>query len=201
MDKTAICNQALVEAEIDSTISSVETDSSIEAERMRRIYNSTKEECLSDYNWGFATKFVFPAGVDLPTDSPYSYAFSYPDDAIVIQGLYENNTAALSRSDSLQYSVATTADGTARILLCNVASPILVCTINVTDEILPNYFVRYFYLNLALKIAKLSGAATDVKTRLFNEIAESSSKASEHNAIVINRKYDDEENYYIDVRG
>lgn len=201
MDKTSICNQALVEASIDATITSVDTDSSIEAERMRRIYDVTKRECLSAANWSFALRSVYLAPVDKPSDSVYSKAFAYPAQAIRIEGVFENEQALKNNDQTFDFVVSSNESGDAKLILCDIETPIATILIDVNDEILPQLFVRYFYLNLALKFVKLAGADNDKMARLYQEIEDIRVTSAEFNAVVSNDKLYDEDNYYIDVRG
>lgn len=201
MDKTSICNQALVEASIDATITSVDTDSSIEAERMRRIYDVTKRECLSAANWSFALRSVYLAPVDKPSDSVYSKAFAYPAQAIRIEGVFENEQALKNNDQTFDFVVSSNESGDAKLILCDIETPIATILIDVKDEILPQLFVRYFYLNLALKFVKLAGADNDKMARLYQEIEDIRVTSAEFNAVVSNDKLYDEDNYYIDVRG
>lgn len=201
MDKTSICNQALVEASIDATITSVDTDSSIEAQRMRRIYDVTKRECLSSANWSFALRSVYLAPVDKPSDSVYSNAFAYPAQAIRIEGVFENEEALKNNDQTFDFVVSANESGNAKLILCDIETPIATILVDVEDEILPQLFVRYFYLNLALKFVKLAGADNDKMARLYQEIQDVRVAAAEFNSVVSNDKLYDEDNYYIDVRG
>lgn len=200
MDKTAICNQALVEAEVDASISSVETDESIEAQRMRRIYDATLDECLASYVWSFATKFVYLSPVSVPLNSPYSNAFAYPANARRINALFDGEQAVKDNMFSNDFTLSASDDGSSVIVLTDMATPIASVLIKVNEESLPVSFLRYFYLHLALKTAKMSGSSDTVKERIFNEIQLVENEARILFASLSNNKIYDDENYYVDVR-
>lgn len=200
MDKTAICNQALVEAEVDATISSVETDESIEAQRMRRIYDVTLDECLSSYVWSFATKFVYLSPVQVPLNSPYQHAFAFPSNARRVISLFDGEQAVKDNDFSKDFTLSSSDNGSSVIILTDLEAPIASVLIKINEEILPVLFLRYFYLHLALKTAKISGSADAVKERIFNEIQLVENEARVMFASLSNNKLYDEENYYVDVR-
>lgn len=200
MDKTAICNQALVEAEVDASISSVETDESIEAQRMRRIYDVTLDECLASYVWSFATKFVYLSPVSVPLNSPYSNAFAYPANARRINALFDGEQAVKDNMFSNDFTLSASDDGSSVVVLTDMATPIASVLVKVNEESLPVSFLRYFYLHLALKTAKMSGSSDIVKERIFNEIQLVENEARILFASLSNNKIYDDENYYVDVR-
>ena len=202
MDKTAICNQALLEAEVDKTITSVETDSSIEAGRMRRIYAPTKEECLTAGEWTFATKYIALSPIEKTDSSPYSNTFSYPSQALRVLSVFTDDNAVKANEPILDMAEATTADGSSKIICCDAEQPIALCIVDVKDELLPPAFCHYFYVSLALKFAKISGASNDIKNRLNNEKQQAFYECGALNATVANNRiYDSDVNYYVDVRG
>lgn len=200
MDKTSICNQALVECEVDATISSVDTDDSVEAQRMRRLYNATKAECISLTNWTFATKYVYLSNVEKPTDCPYGYAFQYPTNALRLEGIYEDSTAVQNKDNGLTYAVGTNINGSQKLLFCDIEKPIAKILLNVNDDILPPLFCRFLYLTLAYKYSKIAGASDGVKERLYQEMQIALKQSEELNAQVSNNLLNDEANYYVDVR-
>lgn len=203
MDKTAICNQALVEAEVDATISSVDTDESIEARRMRRIYDVTKKEVLSFVNWGFATKAINLARVETPVDCPYQYAYSYPSEVLRIVNIYSNASDLKDNNMSgIDYTEGTNAEGSLKLVFTDAETPLALAIVDVKDDILPPLFCKLFALYLALRFAKIAGASNEVKNRIYNEINEVEANCKEFNANKLDIKlYDSPDyTYYVDVR-
>ena len=96
MKKIDICNNALIEAHQDATITNIDEDS-VEAERCRRIYDFTRRELLSAYPWTFATKFVKLARVKEDIEG-YKFAYKYPKEALRINDFYINETAYKARN-------------------------------------------------------------------------------------------------------
>lgn len=200
MDKTAICNAALIEAEVDSTITSFDNDSSIEAQRMRRIYDRTKKECLAAFNWSFATKYVYLSAVDSPDASVFTNTFKYPSGCLWVSGVFADIESAKNRNPALVYSVLSSDNERNRLICCDTEAPVASVTIDVLENNMPMLFAKYFYLTLALKFAKMAGADDSIKRRLYDEIALASSECMTFDTTVSNKLIYDEENEYIDVR-
>lgn len=200
MDKTAICNSALIEAEVDSTITSFDTDSSIEAQRMRRLYSFTKNECLSSFNWGFATRYVYLVPVEYNNVPVFSNVFKYPANALKIQSVFSSISEAKERNPELTYSVLSKENGNDRLISCDAEAPVACITVDVSEDNLTPLFTKYLYLSLALKYAKIAGASDDIKERLYSEINMTLNESASISAETSNKIIYDEENEYIDVR-
>jgi hypothetical protein len=201
MDKIDICNAALIEAHQDATITNID-ESSPEAERCRRIYDSTRRELLSMYPWSFANKFVKLARVSSNVDG-YKYAYLYPSEALRINGIFVSEEAYKARkyiSFDFAEAVISDVDGK-KCILCDYETPFVFENIDITKEsFFPETFCRLMYLYMALKITKMAGVGDDVRKEIRAEIQEQVSIA----ATISNREElrpVDENNYYVDVRG
>lgn len=200
MEKIDICNNALIEAHQDATITNME-ENSVEAERCRRIYDATRRELLSMYPWTFATKFVQLARVAEDVEG-YKFAYKYPTEALRINNFYVNNTAYKARNfipfDLVDAKVAIVNGD--KCICCDYEEPFVSENIDVTEEaLLPENFCRLFYLFMAQKITKMAGAKADIRQEIASEISAQLSIA----LTVANREDldgKDLKNYYVDVR-
>lgn len=200
MDKIDICNNALVEAHIDSTITNI-NENSPEAERFRRIYEPTRRELLSMYPWGFANKFVKLSRISENVEG-YMYAYKYPTEALRINDIYFSEELFKSR----QYIKFDLSDARVsyvnkeKCILCNYKEPFVSMNIDIIyEDIFPTHFTRLFYLMLALKIAKMSGASESIISEINNSI----NSQIIFSATISNKEDSfsgDLTNYYIDVR-
>ena len=200
MEKIDICNNALIEAHQDATITNIDEDS-VEAERCRRIYQSTRRELLSMYPWTFATKYVKLARVAEDVDG-YAYAYKYPSEALRINNIYVSETAFQARNFipfELAEAKVAIVNGD-KCILCNYDEPFVAENIDVEEEsLLPETFCRLFYLFLAQKISKMAGSKSEIRQEIASEINSQLSIA----LTVANREDldgKDIKNYYVDVR-
>lgn len=200
MEKIDICNNALIEAHQDATITNIDEDS-VEAERCRRIYDATRRELLSAYPWTFATKFVKLARVAEDVEG-YKYAYKYPTEALRINDFYVNETAYKARNfipfDLVDAKVAIV--GGDKCICCDYEEPFVSENIDVSNEqLLPENFCRLFYLFMAQKITKMAGAKSEIRSEIASEINTQLSLAATATNKE-NRDLKDLKNYYVDVR-
>ena len=201
MDKTSICNSALIEAEQDTTISSMD-EASPSAERCRRIYDPTRCELLAQYPWTFAQKLVKLARVSEDVEG-YKYAYKYPTEALRINDVYLSEAMYRLRQGII-FDKADAKVGMVngeKCILCDYEEPFVCENIDVKDESLfPAHFTKLLYLTMAGKIAKMSGTTDQIKDRIAQNIALQESYC----ATVTNREDSvaaNEHNYYVEVRG
>lgn len=200
MEKIDICNNALIEAHQDATITNINEDS-VEAERCRRIYSATRRELLSMYPWTFATKYVELARV-LENVDGYKYAYKYPSEALRINNFYVNEAAFKARNfipfESADVKVSIIDKD--KYILCDYEQPFISENIDIEEEsILPETFCRLFYLFMAQKISKMAGSKAEIRSEISAEINSQLSIA----LTVANREDldgTDFKNYYVDVR-
>ena len=201
MNRIDICNSALIEAHQDATITNID-ESSVEAERCRRIYDVTRRELLSMYPWTFAKKYVKLARVAEDVDG-FKYAYKYPTEALRINDIYINEESFIARTfipfDFADAKIAMV-DGE-KCIICNYSTPYVSENIDIEEEeLFSNNFCRLLYLYLALKISKMAGTKQEVRQEIIGEINEQLSITT----TVSNREDSDPrdlKNYYIDVRG
>ena len=200
MEKIDICNNALIEAHQDATITNLDEDS-VEAERCRRIYDATRRELLSMYPWTFANKFVKLALVKEDVDG-YKFAFKYPTEALRINNFYVNETAFKARNFipfSFVEAKVAMIDGE-KYILCDYEQPFISENIDITEESLfPENFCRLFYLFMAQKITKMAGTKSEIRQEIASEI---NTQLSITSTVADREDLDgrDFKNYYVDVR-
>lgn len=201
MDRTSICNSALIEAEQDTTITSMD-EASPSAERCRRIYDATRRELLAQYPWTFAQKLVKLARVSEDVEG-YKYAYKYPTEALRINDIYLSEAMYRLRRgivfDEADAKIGIVGDE--KCVICDYEAPFISENIDVTDESLfPAHFTKLFYLTLASKIAKMAGATDQIKDRIAQNILTQESYCStvtnRENSVAAN-----DYNYYVEVRG
>ena len=200
MEKIDICNNALIEAHQDATITNIDEDS-VEAERCRRIYAATRRELLSMYPWTFATKYVKLARVSEDIDG-YKYAYKYPSEALRINNFYVNEEAYKARNfipfDLAEVKISIVNGD--KCILCDYEQPFVAENIDIEEEsLLPETFCRLFYLFLAQKISKMAGSKSEIRQEISSEI-----NAQLSIALTVANREDldgkDLKNYYVDVR-
>ena len=201
MEKIDICNNALIEAHQDATITNID-EASPEAERCRRIYDSTRREILSMYPWSFANKFVKLARVSEDVDG-YKYAYKYPSEALRINDIYVNEESYIARKfiPFEQADAKVSIVDNQKCILCNYEQPFVSENLDIDQESLfPDLFCRVLYLYLALKITKMAGTKSEIRDEINAEIAQQLSFI----ATISNRENSeskDYKNFYVDVRG
>ena len=82
VDKVYICNQALIETGNDVSIESLD-EKSPEAQRCKRLFDSTYKTLLSQYNFSFSEKLVQLSRIS-DNVLGYKYSYSYPAEALRI---------------------------------------------------------------------------------------------------------------------
>ncbi len=152
-----ICNRALSHTGTDITIASL-TEKSKEARLCARWYESTLEQMLRSYQWGFAQRRVILA---LIGDGPFGWRFTYryPTDAMMVHEVFNSNARPageqaynrdMTRAD---YQVASDGEG-GRTLLCNVEDAACRFTSDIEDpNLMPADFSSALELSLAGNIA------------------------------------------------
>ena len=199
---TDIFNNALIEAGVDETISSAE-ESSVSATRCRRIYDVTKRETLSSYPWSFATKLVNIAKIE-STEAPvgFSYAFAYPSEALRVlntylsEGDYRSKNTRVRDEENTHIGVFENK----KSILSDSDATMAEIIVNVDETEFSSGFTRLLYLNMAKKLAKLTGAGQETKNDILRDIALARSQALVENdgEIDTSLSYSNE---YVDVRG
>lgn len=196
-----ICNQALIEAKYDETIESLD-ENSVAAERCKRLYDVCRKEILSTYPWAFATRFVKVARIGEDIDG-YKYIYSYPKDCLRITGLFRDESdykVRRFRPRVLEQMRVISFSGTKGIA-CNEETPFVEYIYNEELEVnYPPLFVRLLYLEMAVRLAKLSGADRDDIKFIVAQALEAANMARTQSVGEDDNHLRLEDNYYIDVR-
>lgn len=201
VSKTDICNRALVEAKYDIAIESM-TEKSVAAERCNRLYDSCRKSLLSQYPWVFATKRIKLARISEEVEG-YKYAYVYPRDCLTMRAVYLNEQDFKFkhlRISPVNNTRVFNINGT-KVLGCDYEDPFLEYTFDEqTEENFSELFTRCLEFEIALPLAKLSGAdGSDLQLiaaqrEQMKAMAEAQSVAEDDNHL---RVYDDD---YILVR-
>jgi hypothetical protein len=200
--KIDICNLALIEAQYDETITNID-ERSVAAERCKRLYDVCRKELLCKYPWSFATKFIELTLLDGKPEG-YKYAYIYPSDALKISATYLNEDDFKNKRLSIKKK------GSERVGLFDGIKVILSNTKNNFAEIIideeveenfSNLFIRLLYLEIALRLAKLSGADNDYLKLLATQIAQAEQEAKGLSVYEDDNHDSIGDDYYIQVRG
>lgn len=200
--KLEICNLALIEAKCDESLESL-NEKTVSAQRCKRVYDICRKELLSKYDWGFCTKFVHLARVDIKSDG-FKYVYKYPTEALKITNVFEN------KEDYKIKNFRTKMPNNTRVFFSN-GTKLIGCDYEqayaeyVYDEQeTSNFsplFVRLLYLEMALRLAKLCGADANSLTFIYNQIQLASLEAKEHSVNEDDNHLHIHDDYYIKVRG
>ena len=194
VDQVYICNQALMELGVDTSISSLD-EKSVYAERCNRLYDSVLRGLLSQYSWSFAEKLVNLSRLEDEVLG-YSYGYSYPQEAFRINNVYasEEDYKAKKTIPELQNFTVSNVDGKK----CILSNSEIIVEPNIVSY--PESFVRVFVLKLAEQLSKVSGTPDDIRNRIKEDfsyelsIAMMNSYRENDNRLI-------EDNPYVDVRG
>jgi hypothetical protein len=200
--KIDICNLALIEAEYDETITNID-ERSVAAERCKRLYDVCRKELLCKYPWSFATRFV---NLSLLTEDieGYKYVYVYPSDALKLSATYLNEDEFRNKRLSVKQK------GNERVGLYDGRKVIFSDTeksfaeIIVDEEVEENFsnlFVRLLYLEMALRLAKLSGADNEYLKLLASQILQAEQEAKGLSVYEDDNHDSIGDDYYIRVRG
>ena len=147
--KIEICNMALVEIGAEP-IASFNEDSEA-ARQCNTLYDQTRLTVLEEHKWNFTQRKVALASVDVPSGySQYSYAYSYPSDALLVHKIYDStdNEAEFEVDMSKVETVRT------RLIFTDQEAAIAVYTADVEDTALFGpLFVETLKYYLASKLA------------------------------------------------
>lgn len=200
--KVEICNLALVESRYDETIESLD-ESSVSAERCKRLYDVCRKELLSNYPWAFATKFEELPRVGENIEGA-KFAYSYPKDCLRITNMfasvddYKNKNFRAKLPNNNRVAMF----GEQKVVLVDSEMPFAEYIYD--EEIEDNFpalFVRLLYLEIALRLAKLAGQGADDLKLIAAQIQEADAKARVQSVGEDDNHLNIEDNYYINVRG
>lgn len=199
VDKTYICNQALMEMGVDASIESLNEDS-VYAERCNRLYDSVLRSLLSQYNWSFTEKLVTLARISDNIEG-YSFAYNYPSEAFRINNVYQNEEDYKIKKviPEIQKWRVATVNGN-KCILSNSEIPFAAISIEPLISDCPESFIRVFILRLAEQLSKVSGANDAILQRIKSDLQYELSMALINSSRESNNQLS-EDNPYVDVRG
>ena len=201
--KVEICNLALVEAKYDETIESL-TERSVAAERCNRLYDVCRRELLCNFPWVFATKFVKLARVSEDKVDGALYAYAYPKQAVRIVNIFRNEKDYKIKNFRIKFPDNTRVAyiDNQKVILTNYNEAFAeIIYDEQIEENFPPLFVRMLYLELAVRLAKLSSAdSTDMKL-LISQLQAEGDKAKMQSVGEDDNHLCIEDDYYIRVRG
>lgn len=110
VSKTSICNLGLSHLAVGREINNLETETTAEAQAMRRVYDTCLQVVLRDFDWPFATKFAALALIEEDPTSEWAYSYQYPADCLnfrrILSGIRNE-----SNDTSVPYRLAYGDDG------------------------------------------------------------------------------------------
>ncbi len=120
--ETDIANDALQHLGAATQIQNLETDTDLQARRMRRLYHKYRRSLLSIWEWPFAT--VYQKGVIVkfwPTPE-YGFAYQYPNNCLKFSRVWNYKS-----TDDIETKIpsAQSNDGTQRLIYSNYGPPAL----------------------------------------------------------------------------
>lgn len=189
-DPADIVNDALVRVGWKQRIGSL-YDGSVAAKAALDLYGQTRDELLRDFDWGFAERNVAldlqkvaPVGGYTPPlvwssvypILPWIYQFSYPDDCLKVRALRTTPVFIPNFSpQAVNFRIANDNSFTPaqKVILCNIANPILVYTAQVTNVATwePS-FVEALVAALATKLAPTLANLQTEQVEAADEVVE-----------------------------
>lgn len=139
-----ICNLALSRIGAGATISDLSEESQ-EAFHCNLVYASARDAVLRDFPWSFAKKYK-KLSVATTSLGKWSYAYTYPNDALSVRSILQADDAA----DPIKFEIALKDDNVSKVILTNQENAELVYTAKVTDATL---FDALFIQALSWRIA------------------------------------------------
>lgn len=201
--KVEICNLALIEAKYDETIESL-TERSVAAERCNRLYDVCRRELLCNFPWVFATKFIKLARASEDKVEGALYAYTYPAQAVRIvnifssEGDYKTKNTRIKSSDNTRVSYI----NDQKVILTDYEEPFAeIIYDEQIEENFPPLFVRMLYLEIAIRLAKLSSADSTDMRLLMTQLQTEGEKAKMQSVGEDDNHLCTEDDYYIRVRG
>lgn len=144
-----ICNEAILKAGMDTTISSLAENTNL-AELCNRLFDITLREVYSEHPWAFR-KVVIQADM-LSSGNPHTYA--YPDEALRILGFYRDKSLTVKEG-----LARVTSDRLGKSIITSPYMPLFLDVIvsNTTNDKLQPWLRRCLVALLAHKIAVAKG--------------------------------------------
>ena len=176
LSRTTICNMALSNANQESALTDVDTESGELAERCRQWYDPSRLAVLAAYDWSFARKRVeLVAHADDPPPDR-SYRYQYPLDCIAIRRIEPYTRRGKQRPYSLEHAP----NGT-RSIVSNIAGATMRYTFDQTDAL---QFSPGFAIALGLVVGSYLVGPTTGRNRLKESLLVQANVATREAAAV-----------------
>lgn len=92
---TEIANMAISLLGVGKSIANLDTENSAEARACRIFFENVRDSVLSDYPWGFCTKYATLALVETSPNIEWGFSYRYPSDALqmrrILSGIRNDN--------------------------------------------------------------------------------------------------------------
>lgn len=144
-----ICNEAILKAGMDTTISSLTENSNL-ADLCNRLFDATLRELYSEHPWAFR-KVVIQADM-LESGNPHTYA--YPDECLRVLGFFRDKSLVVKEG-----LARVTSDKIGKTVIKSPYTPLFLEVIvsNTTNDNLEPWLRRCLVALLAHKIAVAKG--------------------------------------------
>jgi hypothetical protein len=154
--KTVIANLALSHLGIGKEIADIDTESSAEANTMRRFYEIARDKTLRDFNWPFATKIANLVLVETSPNNEWAYSYRYPSDCLRLRKI-QSGIPYDNRQSRIPYRIGQ--DDSGKVIFCNLSSPVIEYTKReiVTSLYDSDFTMAFSYLLAHYSAPRLSG--------------------------------------------
>ena len=95
--KTEICNLAISHLGVGKEIANFETERSEVAAACRRYYDIALQTMLTEFDWGFATRYVTLGLEEIEPNSEWRYSYRYPHDCLKVRRIISCETGDRSQ--------------------------------------------------------------------------------------------------------
>lgn len=169
--KVEICNLALLKLN-QNTIASIEGNDTVQAQMCRLVYEQTKQNLLSQYNWSFAIRSNLLQNVSIEAFdevdfNEYAYAYALPSDFLRLVSLYDaNNNPVIVDSPYRAKFVFENSMVKTDVCGCKIKYVANVDEVN----LFPPMFIECFVLSLAMKLTKLFNDSTTYLQHITQEL-------------------------------
>lgn len=152
MNITDVCNMALAHI-AKAKIASID-EASEPARQCKLFYDSTRQQLLRAYTWGFAKRVSKLA--ELTVESPYwNHVYAYPQKCIAVRKIFDSESGAMIRAGEMEqedWDLYMASDNVLGIG-CNIPQAWLEYTYDVDDvELFSSDFLEAFTHMLAFNI-------------------------------------------------
>jgi hypothetical protein len=149
--KTEICNLAIGHLGIAINIANVDTERSTEALACRTFYEITRDNCLRDFDWGFARQIVALGLVEEDPNNEWRFSYRYPSNCLLFRRV-QSGYRILTNTNQIPF--AQSSDVAGRLIFSDLEDAIGVFTAKITDTSL---YTTDFIMALSYRLAMYIG--------------------------------------------